>query len=780
MDMAPKQDKPGNGGGGPKRDKTAPTIQGDSTFTVEENQTAVADFDANEAGTWSLIGADDDELFHIEPETGVVSFLSPPDYESPGDANGDNIYQITVAVTDVAGNIGTQTVSVIVADVLEDVTPPTIIGPSVVTVDENQTAVADFDANEAGTWSLVGAADGALFHIDAVTGVLTFLNPPDYEVPADGGGDNTYDVTIAITDAAGNVSTQSAAVSVADVDENTGGSGYSSIVVFGDSLSDNGNFNALAADFMVLDANGDPEYSVPFQYNGDGSVRTYSSDAFTDGTVYADTLAGLMALEGSYQNYAFGGAQALGTKTGGDYVVEYSTLTYTTLSGGTGTFSIVEDTQAALAAYGDFDINLVSQVDRFLADNPNGVADGTLAVLNIGANDLGEFDTSFFNILLGGVNQFAEDMGNELETQGRRLAAAGVDAIAYYTLPVAQFFLGYSELNWLERPVARDLIDTVNDDIIYAAEVVLAGEGIETQVVRLDLMSEELLADMQSHGFLYQGPYLYGYSGDPTWVETAPGVIEPVFDVNETAQQYRPEQILFFDEIHPSGALHDMLAVFSDQSLSTDEVFGSGAADTIVTTATDDFVVARGGSDLVDLGAGDDVALGGTGSDSLLGGDGADLLIGGAGNDTLEGGADSDLLAGGAGNDVLSGGGADDMLIGGLGSDIVQGEGGNDVFVFIEEAFWGGEGGSSDVYDGGTGTDTLLVFVDLLSNVTQSIQNLVTTLSFVDGSTLTATDIEAIVLHEGLPEDAGSPLQSLPLNADLATLYEEGQLWGII
>ena len=760
-------------------DTTPPVITGPEAVTVDENQTAVADFDANEAGTWSLAGGADAALFQIDAGTGVVSFRVAPDHEAPGDADGDNVYGITVAVTDAAGNTATRDLSITVADVPEDTTPPEITGPVSVVVNENQTAVADFDANEAGTWSLAGSADAALFEIDAGTGVMSFRTAPDYEAPGDAGGDNIYNVTVAITDAAGNAATRAVSVAVADLDDDPTGGPFDRIVVFGDSLSDNGNFNALAAEFMVRDATGALIYSVPFQYDGDGSIRTYDALSFSDGTTYADTLAGLLGLGGRYDNYAFGGAQAMGAKLGEGYILEYSSLTYTTLAGGTGTFSIVDDTQAALAAYGDFDINLSAQVDRFLAANPGGVAPGTLGVINIGANDLGEFDTSFFNILLGGVNAFAEDLGDEVEAQARRLADAGVDQIALYTLPVAEFFIGYGDLNWLERPVARDLLDSVNEEITLAATA-LNADGIETQIVQLELMSLELEVDMQTFGFLYKGPYLYGFSGDPTWVETEPGVIEPVFAVNPAALAYRPEQILFFDEIHPSGALHDMLGIFSHESLTTDERFGGGGNDIFTMTAADDFVVARGGNDTVDLGGGDDVALGGPGSDTVLGQDGSDLLIGGSGGDRLEGGAGSDFLAGSAGNDRLSGGADADLLIGGLGNDTVMGNGGSDVFLFLEEALWGGPGGGTDAYYGGAGDDTLLVFLTETGNVLQTVSGTTTTLIFDEGATLTADSMETILLHHGLPEDPDSPLAGLALNDDLWARYEEGQLWGIV
>lgn len=64
-------------------------------------------------------------MFTINPTTGALSFLSAPNYESPGDADTDNIYVVTVEVTDGGTPVltDTQTLSITVADVFESVAP---------------------------------------------------------------------------------------------------------------------------------------------------------------------------------------------------------------------------------------------------------------------------------------------------------------------------------------------------------------------------------------------------------------------------------------------------------------------------------------------------------------------------------------------------------------------------------------------------------------------------------------------------------------------------------
>ena len=52
----------------------------------------------------------------------TLTFKAPdsPDYETPGDANKDNVYEVTVQAKDGVGNIGMETVKVTVTNVEED------------------------------------------------------------------------------------------------------------------------------------------------------------------------------------------------------------------------------------------------------------------------------------------------------------------------------------------------------------------------------------------------------------------------------------------------------------------------------------------------------------------------------------------------------------------------------------------------------------------------------------------------------------------------------------
>ncbi|WP_182870102.1 dockerin type I domain-containing protein [Rhodopirellula sp. JC639] len=101
-----------------------------------------------------------------------------------------------------------------------------ITSPDTVTVDENQPlaidvqSTDDLDSEGSGlTYSISGGADQSLFSIDANSGVLQFLAAPDFELPADDGQDNVYDVDVTVTDSDSNFDTQSLQVTVDNVNE---------------------------------------------------------------------------------------------------------------------------------------------------------------------------------------------------------------------------------------------------------------------------------------------------------------------------------------------------------------------------------------------------------------------------------------------------------------------------------------------------------------------------------------------------------------------------------
>ena len=52
------------------------------------------------------------------------------------------------------------------------------------------------------SYSLSGT-DASLFNINSTTGAVTFKNAPDYDSPADNGGNNAYNINVIATDSIG-------------------------------------------------------------------------------------------------------------------------------------------------------------------------------------------------------------------------------------------------------------------------------------------------------------------------------------------------------------------------------------------------------------------------------------------------------------------------------------------------------------------------------------------------------------------------------------------------
>ncbi|MCB1507598.1 MAG: tandem-95 repeat protein, partial [Hyphomicrobiaceae bacterium] len=195
--------------------------------TIEENQTALGSFSATDidgdALTFSISGGADAALFDIDANTGALSFKVAPDFENPQDAGGDNVYDVTVEVSD-----GALTDSIDLAVTVQNVNEAPVITSNgglttaALSVAENTTAVTTVAATDpegtALTYAITGGADAALFDIDPGTGVLTFKSAPDFENAADDGGNNVYDVIVEASDGL-LTDTQTLAITVTDVPE---------------------------------------------------------------------------------------------------------------------------------------------------------------------------------------------------------------------------------------------------------------------------------------------------------------------------------------------------------------------------------------------------------------------------------------------------------------------------------------------------------------------------------------------------------------------------------
>ena len=160
----------GGGGGGssapsPVVTNTAPTITDPGALSLLEGSSSVVSLSASDAQnnslSFSIASGDDEDLFSITTG-GVLSFNSAPDFETRADANADNVYEVTVQVSD--GSLtDTQDLTITVTDAFEGRVVDAPIAGATVFVDLNGNNEQDADEPSGVT------DDSGFFNVDEFT-----------------------------------------------------------------------------------------------------------------------------------------------------------------------------------------------------------------------------------------------------------------------------------------------------------------------------------------------------------------------------------------------------------------------------------------------------------------------------------------------------------------------------------------------------------------------------------------------------------------------------------
>jgi hypothetical protein len=153
----------------------------------------------------------------------------------------------------------------IVATAVPDTTPPTFTSSSSFSAAENiatSATAATIRVSESATVTISSGADAARFNIsrsETDTAIIKFNVSPDFEAPADVGGNNVYEITLTATDAAANAGTQSITITVTDVVDT---SSFNSLALAGSATT--ASFRTV----VVITANITVASKVTFRVNG--------------------------------------------------------------------------------------------------------------------------------------------------------------------------------------------------------------------------------------------------------------------------------------------------------------------------------------------------------------------------------------------------------------------------------------------------------------------------------------------------------------------------------
>jgi hypothetical protein len=191
-------------------DTTPPTIFTSSTASVSENAQLAVALAADESVTWTLTGGADQSRFEISGTTLRWTGNTTRDFESPVDANADNVYVVQVTATDPSNNAANKTISVTVTDVSEgaDTTKPVITSRDIYSVVTLTPLAITLTANEPVTWSLNSGNDTSQFEISGNTLRWLGNGVKNFNTPTDGGLNNSYICFLRATDTAGNFTDQ--------------------------------------------------------------------------------------------------------------------------------------------------------------------------------------------------------------------------------------------------------------------------------------------------------------------------------------------------------------------------------------------------------------------------------------------------------------------------------------------------------------------------------------------------------------------------------------------
>jgi len=611
----------------------APTISSGSgadeaAVSLTEGTSAVTtvtatDVDAGTTLTFDIAGGADAGKFTINATTGALSFVAAPDYDQPADADGNNVYDVIIRVSD--GTLSdTQIISVTVGNQNE---APTILSngggaTASIAIDELSSAVTtvaagDPDAGTSIVYSIVGGADATKFSIDPTTGQLSFKSAPDFDHPTDVGANNVYNVTVQASDGS-LTDTQAIAVTINNLDRTiVGTAGVDELVSGrGDDLLEGGLENDT---YRYTRGDGDDVID-----EGQGGGR-------------GDVLR-VAGVNGFTQTYL--------VAVGADLHIQ---IAESVTGAGDGSTIVVKNQFRTDGEWG---------VETIIDGDGNIWTKEALVTFMFGAGGPGQTGTSGNNTLTGSVlsETFYGLGGNDQISAGEGddilIGGAGADVLnGGLGWDIASYVTAAAGVNLDMRNASSTWSGDATSDTLTSIEQIIGTTFADNIVVNVDGMSVLGGAGNDYLETVGDGSYLDGEDGD------------------DQLAGDRGVDIL----IGGNGA--DLIYGYG----GGDRIFGGDGIDTILSGDGSDVIFAGAGDDAVAGEADDDAIFGEEGDDSLQGGDGDDAIQGDDGNDWIDGELGADWVSGGLGDDNLNGGDGDDYLVGGAGADQLNGGDGFDI-----------------------------------------------------------------------------------------------------
>jgi len=507
-----------------------------------------------------------------------------------------------------------------------------------ISVNEGVTTVATFTATDAESdplsYRIVGGSDRSKFKIDAITGVLTFIAPPDFEKMTDFGKNNVYDVIVEVSDGT-LTDTQTLSVKIKDVAavtrSGTAGDdvlGPLTMTVEGDTLNGLGGNDTLdggiGADTMN-GGSGDDTFIVDNIGDVIGEGVNEGTDLVKAGVSYS--IAGFANVE----NLTLTGAAAInGTGNGLN-----NTLTGNTgnnkLDGGTG-----NDTMIGGAGNDTYTVDSASDV-------------------------VTELDGEGIDTVISGV---ALTLTEFLEN----LTLTGTSAINGTGNAANNKLIGNGASNTLTGLGGTDTLDGGG-----GADVLIGGAGNDTYVV--DTASDSITELLNEGIDLVKASASYSLASfanvenltltGSASINATGNALNNVLTGNSGANTLTGND--GNDTLIGGTGADVMVGGIGDDEYRVDnagDVVTEGATagtDTVVSTISYS-IASLANVENITLSGSATTATGNAGNNVLIGNTAVNTLTGGDGNDTLDGMGGIDTMIGGKGDDVYTVGSAGETI----------------------------------------------------------------------------------------------------------------------
>ncbi|MEQ1599794.1 MAG: peroxidase family protein [Methylotenera sp.] len=674
--------------------------------------------------TYSISGGVDAARFNINTATGALSFVASPNFELPADSNGNNVYNVIVQVSDGLA-VDTQTLAVTVTNVNE---APAITSVAAFNVAENSTAVTtvtatDVDAGAVLTYSIVGGDDETKFAINAGSGLLSFIAPPDFEAPTDVGADNVYNLVVQVSDGLGGTATQAISVAVTNVGDvnyapvitSNGGGDVAAVaiaenttavttVIATDANNGSGDLfdpqtltysivGGADATLFTIDAAGvlsfvgAPDFEAPADAGAD---NVYDVTVQVSDGIVTDTQAIAVSVQDAVENLAptninWNGVLPSNTALPGTGAIIANLSTVDPDIGDTFTYTLEAGSSAGFAVSA---AGVVTRTGAAMANN-------TTYTINVRTTDAaGASFTETFNIRTNGAGatNFAAfaTLGDDIMygVQGNDTLVGNDGDDTLFGQAGNDTLNGGAGNDTLEGGTGNDIIngDAGNDTINY---VIGDGNGAVNGGADSDTLNITGTAGADSLDVVFNGTSIIQFeNGTVTNVESVVanmlggvdmldynGSVAAV-NVNLTANTASGFTSIASIESARGGSGNDTLT----GNALANNLDGGNGNDSLIATVDNvrDTFGGNGGTDTADYSvytANLSVALTG-----LVGGSGSNIansdvlsgienFISGSGSDTITGNGSNNAITGGAGNDVITGAGGADVLTGGADAD---------------------------------------------------------------------------------------------------------------